>query len=84
LLGSLKARWVKVVPPQVIAAVVGLIIGQFLGLSGDRLIHIPDQPFKHGIVMPNFRSDVEKLSLSSGEHRRPIVNRAAPADSRWM
>ena len=26
-LASLKARWVKVVPPQVIAAVVGLILG---------------------------------------------------------
>ena len=37
-LASIKARWVKVVPPQVIAAVVGLILGWFLGLSGDRLI----------------------------------------------
>ena len=54
-LASLKARWLKVVPPQVIAAVVGLVLGWFLGLSGDHLIHIPDQPFKHGIVMPNFR-----------------------------
>ena len=53
-LASLKARWVKVVPPQVIAAVVGLILGWFMGLSGDRLIHIPDQPFKHGIVFPDF------------------------------
>ncbi len=53
-LASLKTRWVKVVPPQVIAAVLGLVLGWFLGLDGDRLIHIPDQPFKHGIVMPNF------------------------------
>jgi carbonic anhydrase len=54
-LGSLKARWVKIVPPQVIAAVVGLALGWFLGLGGDRLIHIPDEPFKHGIVTPDFR-----------------------------
>ena len=26
-LASIKARWVKVVPPQVIAAVVGLVLG---------------------------------------------------------
>ena len=40
-LASIKARWVKVVPPQVIAAVVGLVLGWFLGLDGDRLIHDP-------------------------------------------
>src|SRR4051794_5028247 len=48
-LASLKARWVKIVPPQVIAAVVGLALGWFMGLSGSQLIHIPDEPFKHGI-----------------------------------
>jgi MFS superfamily sulfate permease-like transporter len=53
-LASLKARWLKIVPPQVLAAVVGLCLGWFLGLDGDRLIHIPDQPFKHGIVLPDF------------------------------
>lgn len=62
-LASLKARWVKVVPPQVIAAVVGLILGRFLGLDGDRLIHIPDQPFKHGVVMPNFQGLYTDRSL---------------------
>jgi len=55
VLASLKLRWLKVVPPQVIAAVVGLVLGRTLGLTGDHLIHIPDQPFKHGIVLPNFQ-----------------------------
>ncbi|HEY2157072.1 MAG TPA: SulP family inorganic anion transporter, partial [Isosphaeraceae bacterium] len=55
VLASLKARWMKAVPPQVIAAVAGLVLARFLGLTGDHLIHIPDQPFKHGIVLPNFR-----------------------------
>ncbi len=61
VLGSLKARWVKIVPPQVIAAFVGLIIGSLLGLSGDRLIHIPDTlfgtpPYDRGWLLPDFRS----------------------------
>ncbi len=59
-LASLKARWVKVVPPQVIAAVVGLLLGSFLGLSGDRLIHIPDTlfgspPYDRGWLVPDFQ-----------------------------
>src|SRR5437763_3330437 len=53
-LASLKARWVKIVPPQVIAAVVGLILAWFMGLSGDRLIFIPEEPFKNGFRLPNF------------------------------
>ena len=54
VLASLKARWVKIVPPQVIAAVVGLVLGWLMGLSGTQLIQIPENPFKHGITMPNF------------------------------
>jgi carbonic anhydrase len=54
-LASLKARWVKVVPPQVIAAAVGLGLGWALSLSGNQLIHIPAHPFSHGIVFPNFQ-----------------------------
>ena len=54
-LASLKARWMKAVPPQVIAAVAGLVLARFLGLTGHHLIHIPDQPFRHGIVLPNFQ-----------------------------
>jgi MFS superfamily sulfate permease-like transporter len=53
-LASLKARWLKVMPPQVIAAGVGLVLGRLLGLGGEHLIHIPDHPFAHGIVLPNF------------------------------
>ena len=53
-LASLKSRWVKIVPPQVIAAVVGLILGWFLGLGGERLIFIPADPFKNGFQLPHF------------------------------
>jgi MFS superfamily sulfate permease-like transporter len=53
----------KVVPPQVIAAAAGLVLASFLGLKGDHLIHIPDEPFKHGIVLPNFRGVFADPSL---------------------
>ena len=54
-LDRLKRRWIKVVPPQVIAAAVGLMLGVIFGISGDHIIEIPAEPFKHGIVLPNFR-----------------------------
>jgi MFS superfamily sulfate permease-like transporter len=54
VLSSMKARWLKIVPPPVIAAMVGLVLGRLLGLEGDRLIHLPDEPFKHGVVLPDF------------------------------
>ena len=55
MLASLKARWLKVVPPQVIAARgrPGPRADSW-DWSGDHLIHIPDKPFEHGIVLPNF------------------------------
>ncbi len=60
-LGSLKSRWVKIVPPQVFAAVVGLLLGWFLGLGGDRLIHLPDHflgtaPYDRGWLLPDFHT----------------------------
>ena len=50
-------------PPQVFAAVAGLILGWFMGRDGDRLINIPAEPFKHGIVMPNFQGLFSNHSL---------------------
>jgi carbonic anhydrase len=54
VLASLKARWLKMVPPQVIAAVFGLILAVILGLDAKFLIALPEKPFSHGIVFPNF------------------------------
>ena len=62
-LASLKTRWVKVVPPQVIAAIVGLIIGRLLGLTGDRLIFIPDHPLRNGFQWPHFQQALANNSL---------------------
>jgi carbonic anhydrase len=63
VLASLKTRWLKVVPPQVIAAIVGLILGQIVGLEGDHLINLPEKPFAHGIVLPNFSGMLSNPSL---------------------
>jgi MFS superfamily sulfate permease-like transporter len=63
MLASFKARWLKVVPPQVVAAVFGLILGQLLALDPKYMIHIPDRPFEHGIVLPNFRGALADHSL---------------------
>lgn len=63
VLASMKARWLKAVPPQVIAAAVGLVLGRFLGLGGSHLIQIPDHPFQHGVVMPDFAGLLADRSL---------------------
>ena len=42
---------------------LGLVLGQFMGLDSRYLIHIPDKPFKHGIVMPNFQGVLADHSL---------------------
>src|SRR3954469_10489953 len=41
VLASLKARWLKVVPPQVFAAIFGLVLGQVVGLDPRYMIHLP-------------------------------------------
>lgn len=66
MLSSIKSKWVKIVPPQVIAAVVGLIIGRYLGLGGDRLILIPDHPFRNGFQLPNFAGVIADRSIWKG------------------
>src|SRR4051794_17516343 len=63
VLASLRQRWLKVVPPQVIAAVFGLILGQIIGLDTRYLIQLPDKPFEHGIVLPNFQGAWADQSL---------------------
>jgi len=62
-LASLKARWLKVVPPPVIAAAFGLVLGQLVGLDPQYMIHIPDHPFEHGFVPPNFQGVLADHSL---------------------
>jgi carbonic anhydrase len=63
VLASIKARWLKVVPPQVFAAAFGLILAVFLGLDAQYLINIPEKPFAHGIVTPNFQGVFADRSL---------------------
>ncbi len=62
-LGSLKARWLKAVPPQVITVAFGLVLGRLLGLGGHHLVHIPENVLENGIVTPDFRGLFADRSL---------------------
>lgn len=62
-LAGTGARWTKVVPPQVVAVVAGTVLGRLLGLDGKALIHVPDKPLGHGIVVPNFAGLLADSSL---------------------
>lgn len=44
----------KVVPPQIIAVLLGTLVGIQLNLDPKYLIHIPDNPLEHGITFPHF------------------------------
>src|SRR5438477_3299322 len=54
VLSAGKAKWLKVVPPQVIAVVFGSVLGLIFGLKGDALINIPENPLGHGFQLPHF------------------------------
>lgn len=44
----------KVIPPQIIAVLLSTMIAVQLKLDPKYLIHIPDNPLKHGITFPHF------------------------------
>jgi MFS superfamily sulfate permease-like transporter len=52
-LASIKARWARIIPPQLATVIVGLVIGQLIGLDSKFMISVPDKIF-NGITMPNF------------------------------
>jgi MFS superfamily sulfate permease-like transporter len=54
LIAAAKARWLKALPPQVIVVAIGIVLGLLIGVESRYLINIPAEPFKHGIVLPNF------------------------------
>lgn len=69
-LGALqkKVRLFQVVPPQLVAVVIGVAIGQIVGLGslngGKFLIHVPENPFS-GIHMPHFSEMFHRQDLWS-------------------
>lgn len=54
LLGSLKFRFLKMVPPPLIVVLLGIGLGRWLSLDQSAMIHVPDNLFEHGLVLPNF------------------------------
>lgn len=64
-LSALRHRWVKIVPPQVLAVVFGTVLGLFLEIDPSYLIHIPENPLAHGLVVPNFSGMIADSSVWS-------------------
>ena len=56
VLGSFKNKWLKIIPPQLLAVVFGLVLGRFLylqDLGPGFLIALPKDSF-HGFHLPHF------------------------------
>src|SRR5262249_28238095 len=54
-LSSIKAKWAKIVPPQLCVVILGIFLGQLVHLDSKYLIHIPQNPLAHGIVFPDWQ-----------------------------
>ena len=63
VLASIKSKWLKIVPPPVFVAIFGLTMGQVLGLNSQYMSHLPDHPFAHGMVLPNFQGVLADRSI---------------------
>lgn len=48
-----KVRWLQMIPPHLVTVLVGIGLAQVFNLSGSNLVHIPENPLQHGIVMPD-------------------------------
>lgn len=66
MLGNLKSRWIKLVPPQLIVVVVGAVLASYLHLDPKYLVQAPANPFEHGIVMPDFSALFADHSIWKG------------------
>lgn len=62
-LSSARSKWLKLIPPQVVAVVIATAIGWFAGLDKSFLIHIPDRPLEHAFVIPDFSRIINDPSI---------------------
>jgi len=66
VLGSLKKiKFLKIVPPQLIAVLLGVVLGIVFnlgGMSGGFLIKLPESPF-HGVHLPAFADMLARQDL---------------------
>jgi carbonic anhydrase len=53
-ISMIKSKWMKLIPPPLVMVAVGTIASLFLHINSKLLINIPEHPFSHGIVTPNF------------------------------
>lgn len=62
LLNQLNFSWLKIVPPQVIGAMFGTLLGVVFKLNSEYLLHISGSPLD-SIMFPNFRLFLSDSSL---------------------
>ena len=62
VLGKVKSRWLKMLPPPLMVVVVGIALGQLLRLDPKYLIKLPDNPL-HGFAFPDFGGLIADRSL---------------------
>jgi MFS superfamily sulfate permease-like transporter len=64
LLAAIPGRLLKVMPPPVWVFLVGTLANVlFLHLDSKYLIHVPEAPLKHGVVLPNFAAAAQNPAL---------------------
>jgi len=56
-------KFLQIIPPALIGAVFGLVLSLALSIDPQYRVQIPADPFKHGIVMPNFTGLFSDQSL---------------------
>lgn len=52
---SIKSSFTKFCPPQLLVVVLGAVIAKALHLDTKFLVHVPDNPLAHAIVLPDFK-----------------------------
>lgn len=57
------SKWVKVVPPPMIAVTLVTILSQVIHLDPQFLINIPENPLSHGLVFPDFQGIIGSSHL---------------------
>ncbi|MFO1062732.1 MAG: SulP family inorganic anion transporter [Pirellulales bacterium] len=67
---SKRFNFLKIIPPQLLAVIFGLILGRIINIGAleKTLISLPGNPFEHGVSFPNFaelmtRSDLWQAAI---------------------
>lgn len=62
-LEALKLGWLRILPPQVLAAAFGAGLGAYLGIEPEQRIQLPEAPLAHGFVLPDYLGILRNSTL---------------------